>query len=105
MASTKKYDLVAKVGEYEQNGEKKARWRNCGVVFENEKGQLSAKIESIPVGCDWNGWLTLSIPSEQRSGSTSSGSKAPAPKAEVKKTEPINEEPAAEEKDPDNLPF
>lgn len=113
MASTKKYDLVAKTGEYEYNGEKKARWMNCGVVFENEKGQLSAKIEGLPVGNGWNGWLTFGAPSEQRNGSAtssaSSSAKASASKteakAETKKTESLNEEPAAEEKDPDNLPF
>jgi len=105
--ATKKYDLVAKTGEYEHNGEKKARWMNCGVVFENEKGQLSAKIEGIPVGSGWNGWLTFSVPNEQRNGSNkasvNSSSNVSAPKAEAKKTEAINNEP--EEKDPDNLPF
>ena len=74
MSSKRKYDLVAKVGEYESNGEKKARWFTCGAVFENEKGQLSAKINGLPVGSEWNGWLNLSIPSEKSVGTLSSNS-------------------------------
>ena len=107
MASTRKYDLVAKTGEYEQNGEKKARWLTCGAVFENEKGQLSAKINCLPVATEWNGWLTMSVPMDQRSGRNGASSPAPA-KAEAqpaaKKEEPINDAPA-EAKDDDNLPF
>jgi len=102
MSSKKKYDLVAKVGEYELNGEKKARWFTCGAVFENEKGQLSAKINGIPVGVDWNGWLNLSPPSDQKSGGQpASTAPSTAPKAEPKK----DDLPAIEDKDPDNLPF
>ena len=59
MPSTKKYNLVAKVGEYEKNGVIKARWFTCGAVFENENGQLSVKIDSMPVGEKWDGWLNL----------------------------------------------
>ena len=98
MSAKKKFDLVAKVGEYELNGEKKARWFTCGAVFENEKGQLSAKLNGIPVGGEWNGWLNLSLPSEQKSGGQAVSA---APKAEVKK----DDLPAIEDKDPDNLPF
>jgi len=112
MSSKKKYDLVAKVGEYELNGEKKARWFTCGAVFENEKGQLSAKLNGIPVGVDWNGWLNLSTPNEQRSGgqspSASSNAKASATedKAEENKAEAKKDDlPNTEEKDSDNLPF
>ena len=100
MSSKKKYDLVAKVGEYELNGEKKARWFTCGAVFENEKGQLSAKVNGIPVGTDWNGWLNLSLPSEQKSG----GQTTPvSPKAAVETKK--DDLPTIEDKDPDNLPF
>jgi len=103
MSSKKKYDLVAKIGEYEQNGEKKARWFTCGVVVENEKGQLRAKVNGIPVGQEWDGWLTLSPINEQRAsnGAATASEKPAAPKTEVK--EKINE--PSEDKDPDNLPF
>ena len=52
-----KFDLVAKAGEYEKNGEKKTRWHTCGVVMERADGSLSAKIESLPINFD--GWLNL----------------------------------------------
>jgi hypothetical protein len=34
----KKYDLVVKVGEYQKDGQTKARNKNIGVVMENDKG-------------------------------------------------------------------
>ena len=59
MSSTKKYNLVAKVGEYEKDGVTKSRWFTCGSVFENEQGHLSAKIDGMPTGSNWDGWLQL----------------------------------------------
>ena len=59
MSSIKKYNLVAKVGEYEKDGVTKHRWFTCGSVFENAQGQLSAKIDGMPTGSNWDGWLQL----------------------------------------------
>jgi hypothetical protein len=36
----KTHDLVVKTGEYEQNGETKARWQNVGAVIKTEKGSV-----------------------------------------------------------------
>ena len=55
MSSIKKYNLVAKVGEYEKDGVTKHRWFTCGSVFENAQGQLSAKIDGMPTGSNWDG--------------------------------------------------
>jgi hypothetical protein len=52
-----KFELVAKAGTYEKNGETKTRYHTCGIVLERADGSLSAKIESLPVGFD--GWLNL----------------------------------------------
>jgi hypothetical protein len=52
-----KWELVAKAGEYEKNGETKTRYHNCGVVIERADGSYTAKIESLPVHFD--GWLNL----------------------------------------------
>jgi len=101
MSSKKKYDLVAKVGEYELNGEKKARWFTCGAVFENEKGQLSAKLNGIPVGMDWNGWLNFSIPNEQKSG----GQTSSAASSSAKVSAPEGKNDAQKQEDTDDLPF
>ena len=83
MHSNKKYDLVAKIGEYEKDGVIKARWFTCGAVYENEKGHLNAKINGLPTGVTWNGWLCLFEPKN---------------KQEISTTEEKQE-------DPDNLPF
>ena len=58
-----KFELVAKAGEYEKNGEKKVRWHTCGVVMERQDGSLSAKIESLPINFD--GWLNLWEPRQK----------------------------------------
>ena len=65
----KKYDVVAITGTYQDaQGQEKKRYLNCGVVFENEEtGNLSIKIETMPVG-EWNGWLSLFEPRQQQSG-------------------------------------
>lgn len=36
-------------GEYEKDGEKKKSWLNIGVVFEDEKGNVSIKFSVLPV--------------------------------------------------------
>jgi len=76
MSSEKKYELLAKNGEYEQNGEKKARWENCGFVFQNDNGKLNAKINCLPVGKDWDGWLSLFPPREYSPSNTEGSSSA-----------------------------
>jgi hypothetical protein len=62
----KKFDLVAVTGTYEVNGETKKRYANCGAVFEKEDGSLSVKIESLPVGTEWNGWLSMYEPQQRQ---------------------------------------
>ena len=64
--ATKKYDAVATVGEYkDKNGDTKKRYMNVGVVMENDKGQLSLKLETIPVGPNWSGWISFFEPKER----------------------------------------
>ena len=47
----KVFDAVATVGEYkDKNGDTKKRYVNVGAVFENDNGQMSFKLETIPVG-------------------------------------------------------
>jgi len=61
----KVYDVVAITGKYtNQQGEEKARYMNCGVVIEKD-GRLSLKLEGLPVGGEWNGWLSLFTPRPQ----------------------------------------
>jgi hypothetical protein len=59
----KKYDAVATVGTYRNAaGEEKKRYSKIGVVFEDEAGRLSLKLDTIPVGPDWSGWVSLYEP-------------------------------------------
>jgi len=60
------YDAVATIGEYkDRNGETKKRYVNVGSVFENDKGQLSLKLDAVPVGQDWSGWISFFEPKER----------------------------------------
>jgi hypothetical protein len=52
-------NLVAAGGTYETaSGEQKTRWIRCGVALETDKG-IRLKLESLPVGVDWDGWLSV----------------------------------------------
>ena len=61
-----KYTVAAKMGTYMKDGEEKARWHTMGNCFENDKGQLSIKIDSIPVNFD--GWISLFAPKDKAQG-------------------------------------
>ena len=45
MGYHKKYDLAAKVGTYEKNGETKGRYKNVGLILENEEGKKMVMID------------------------------------------------------------
>lgn len=64
--ATKRYDVVAITGKYtDRQGQEKSRYLNVGAVFENDRGNLSMKLEALPVGTEWSGWLQLFEPREQ----------------------------------------
>ena len=59
------YDLVATVGTYtDKQGNEKKRYVNVGAVFEGDKG-MSMKLETLPVGPEWSGWLSFYEPKER----------------------------------------
>ncbi len=51
---------MAIVGE-QPNGQggTKPIYRNMGSMFKNDQGKISLKIDSIPVGDGWNGWVQV----------------------------------------------
>jgi hypothetical protein len=53
--ATLKYEAVAVVGETKDG---KKQYQKIGAVFESDKG-LSLKIDCIPVGGTWNGWVSF----------------------------------------------
>jgi hypothetical protein len=58
-----KYEVTAKLGTYtDHQGNEKSRWQKCGIVFENDRGNLSLKLEAVPVGSEWEGWFSLFEP-------------------------------------------
>jgi predicted RNA-binding protein with PUA-like domain len=66
MASRKIYDVVTSTGTYNdpQTGEEKKRWLTVGVVFENDAGYVSMKLDAIPAKRNEHGemWLSLFTP-------------------------------------------
>lgn len=63
----KLFDAVASVGEYtDRNGQTKKRYVNVGAVFESDDGKyMSLKLESIPVGPNWSGWISFFEPKQR----------------------------------------
>ena len=110
MKMTKKFEVIAKIGEYDSGDGKKARWRQCGVVFEDESGKLSLKLDSIPIATEWNGWFTFSKP-ENSNYNSNYNSRKETSKPEARETVPVASSPqntavAADKKvDEDDLPF
>ena len=87
----KTHDILAKTGTYKnQQGEQKNRYTNCGAAFTDDSGQVSIKLESVPVAPEWNGWLNLWEPREQQ--------QAPAPAPQPRQAAPIIDE-------QDDIPF
>jgi len=73
----KTHDILAKTGTYKnQQGEQKNRYTKCGAAFTDDSGQISIKLESVPVSPEWNGWLNLWEPREQQQAPA----QAPAPR-------------------------
>ncbi len=71
-----RYEVFARTGEYEQDGESRARWLKVGAVFETRTGNLALKLEAVPASKDWDGWLSLFEPKEREP--EVSGARAPA---------------------------
>lgn len=83
MATKKRLDVIAIVGEYEKDGETMKRYAKCGSAFVDDKGDISIKLDTIPAA-EWNGWLNLKEPfneerpARQQSESQRSSRRAPA---------------------------
>ncbi len=79
----KVYDVVAVIGTYtNRNGEEKKRYLTVGAVFESDRG-LSMKLEAIPVGGEFNGWLSFFEPKERDEQPKGGQGRTTKPKQEV----------------------
>lgn len=59
-------DVMAHVGDFKgADGKKVKRWARCGVAMRDARsGSLSIKLDTVPVGPTWSGWLTVrNVPS------------------------------------------
>lgn len=81
MAAQATHDLAIKTGEYQSNGETKARWLKIGTVFKHDDGGTSIKLECLPVGLtDWNGWVSVFKRDEQRQSQGNGAQQQAAPR-------------------------
>ena len=55
------HDVVATIGKYKdrQTGEEKKRHLTVGKCLTDEQGRQSIKLDAVPVGTEWSGWLSL----------------------------------------------
>lgn len=59
----KTHNLVAVTGTYtDGQGQEKKRYVIVGAAFTREDGSMAIKLETVPVGTGWNGWLNLYLP-------------------------------------------
>lgn len=65
---------VAVTGTYESRGETKKRYANVGTLFQYDDGGLALKLDTVPVGDGWNGFISFFDLDEKKD----------APKAETK---------------------
>lgn len=84
----KVFDAVATVGKYtDKQGNEKKRYTNVGAAFEDDQGRLSIKLETIPVGPEWSGWISLYPPKERDAAPVTEHSAA---KANAYQKQPID---------------
>lgn len=70
------FDAVAIVGKYtDRQGNEKSRYVTVGAVFEDDKKRMSLKIEALPVGGSWNGWVSFFSPKESQQSKDSPSNK------------------------------
>lgn len=60
----KRLDAIATIGEYKdkKTGETKKRYIKCGMVSIDDEGIISFKIDALPVGNYWDGWINAKEP-------------------------------------------
>ena len=68
MSSELIYEVCGSAGTYKaQDGSEKTRWVKAGVVFKNDKGYVSLKLDAVPTRRNENGelWLSLFVPQKK----------------------------------------
>lgn len=75
MSKMKPYKrAVAVTGTYEVRGETKKRYTNVGTLFQYDDGGLALKLDSVPVGDGWNGFVSFYDIEDKKDAKPSGGS-------------------------------
>lgn len=60
------FDATATIGRYtNKDGEEKKRYVTIGSVFQDDQGRMSLKLDAVPCGPEWSGWVSF-YPVEER---------------------------------------
>ena len=51
--------LVGSAGTYTVDGQEKTRWFPMGTLFQKDNGDHVIKLDGVPLGSDFNGWVNL----------------------------------------------
>lgn len=54
------HEVVATIGEYKnRDGETKKRYIKVGAAFTSDDGNISIKLDAVPLSNEWSGFLSL----------------------------------------------
>lgn len=60
MANRVTHKLLATTGKYKgADGTEKKRYLQVGVLFTGDDGRMSIKLDAVPVGPEWSGYLSV----------------------------------------------
>lgn len=66
MSMKKIKNAVAVNGTYMKDGQEKKNYVTIGSLFEKDDGSLSLKLDALPAGNNWDGWVSFFDPKSQR---------------------------------------
>tara|TARA_R100000808_G_scaffold22836_1_gene50027 strand:- start:441 stop:764 length:324 start_codon:yes stop_codon:yes gene_type:complete len=77
-------DILVSDGTYQKDGQEKKRWQKVGAAFINNHGNISFKLDYIPIKQDFSGWFNIfekdqQQPSQQNSAPANFGQQIPQP--------------------------
>lgn len=102
-------DATAVIGEYETKaGERKRRYHRVGTLFkDDEKGYMTLKLDAVPIGGNFSGWISFFKPRSSDDANQTEGSYTTEPthKQSSQAAEPVTEINVDEPIDLSDIPF
>lgn len=99
---------MASNGEYQKDGETKKRWQRVGTLFKDDQdGRISIKLDSIPVGPEWSGWLAAFTMDDNQTGQAQNVQSQPTTTRNVydQQNQPSDNPAAAAHVEGEDIPF